>query len=298
MDGKIKGKAGNTPNYVGVFFGWCTDATNLMLKNSVSMGTCEGIHIDLAWKNGNSVTASCPVSNTYYEKRCSFTLGKFFNTISTQSTALTLKYVEPGDTYSVSGITVYEDAGLMFGNQRIAGQNEVLTFGVIPADGFSVQNVQASSGTLVSMPAADTEVYHLTMGAEDVVVRATVMSTSDFVGNGTEANPYLIGSSPEWVKLAIDVENGTTYSGKVFRLTNNIDTEGMPVGTEEHPNVVGRVSSLSLDFSVHQAALNGSRRTRGISHEATHMSAATSDGCRYTTVLDQVLVPVVEDATH
>ncbi|MBR4240105.1 MAG: leucine-rich repeat protein [Prevotella sp.] len=234
MDGTIKGKAGNTPDYVGVFYGWCSDATNLILKNSVSTGTYEGSHIDLAWKYGSSATATCPVSNTYFGGIYNIALGKRFYTISTKSTALTLNYAEPGDTYSVSDITVYE-AGLMFGNQRIAGQNEVLTFGVIPADGFSVQNVQASSGSLVSMPAADTEVYHLTMGAQDVVVSATVVSTSDFVGSGTEANPYLIQSSPEWVKLAIDVENGTTYSGKVFRLTNNIDTEGMTVGTEEHP---------------------------------------------------------------
>ena len=42
-------------------------------------------------------------------------------------------------------------------------------------------------------------------------------------GTGTEADPYLISTGAELAKLAVDVNNGTNYSGQYFKLTTNID---------------------------------------------------------------------------
>ena len=51
-------------------------------------------------------------------------------------------------------------------------------------------------------------------------------------GNGTADDPYLITSVDTWNYLADQVNNGTTYSGKYFRLTNDISVTTM-VGNSE-----------------------------------------------------------------
>lgn len=54
-------------------------------------------------------------------------------------------------------------------------------------------------------------------------------------GSGTSTDPYLIQTNADWQQLADDVSGGETYSGIVFRMTVDIDTEGKSVGTEEKP---------------------------------------------------------------
>ena len=44
----------------------------------------------------------------------------------------------------------------------------------------------------------------------------------EFKGNGTKSSPYLISDASELRKLAKDVENGNSYSGKYFKMTNDI----------------------------------------------------------------------------
>ena len=49
------------------------------------------------------------------------------------------------------------------------------------------------------------------------------LSPYTFQGNGTEASPYLIQSPNDWKGLARDICMWRTYSGKHFKLTNDID---------------------------------------------------------------------------
>ena len=48
-----------------------------------------------------------------------------------------------------------------------------------------------------------------------------------FQGAGTEANPYLISSEADWNYLAIKVNSGTSYTGKFFRQTTDINVTTM-----------------------------------------------------------------------
>lgn len=52
-------------------------------------------------------------------------------------------------------------------------------------------------------------------------------------GQGTEQDPYLINSYNDWLLLKQQVEAGNSFSGKVFRQTSNIDTDGEMVGQTE-----------------------------------------------------------------
>lgn len=48
-----------------------------------------------------------------------------------------------------------------------------------------------------------------------------------FEGAGTEADPYRISSEADWNYLAVKVNSGTSYAGKFFRQTANIDVTTM-----------------------------------------------------------------------
>lgn len=62
-----------------------------------------------------------------------------------------------------------------------------------------------------------------------------------WTGSGTQNNPYLISTKDDLVALADAVNNGTTYSGKFFKLTADIDLEGSessqwtPIGSQNKP---------------------------------------------------------------
>ena len=55
----------------------------------------------------------------------------------------------------------------------------------------------------------------------------TVTAKWDFMGSGTSADPYQIPSAEAWDFLADNVNNGNTYSEKVFQMTNNISVTTM-----------------------------------------------------------------------
>lgn len=52
-------------------------------------------------------------------------------------------------------------------------------------------------------------------------------------GNGSEETPYIISSAEHWDQLATDVDAGTTYLGKYFRMDDNISVTTM-IGTSTH----------------------------------------------------------------
>ena len=67
-------------------------------------------------------------------------------------------------------------------------------------------------------------------------------------GSGTSTDPYLIQNNADWRQLADDVIGGNSYSGKVFRMTADID--GSKATTIDDCHVSSRLfadSNLSSD---------------------------------------------------
>ena len=54
-------------------------------------------------------------------------------------------------------------------------------------------------------------------------------------GSGTASDPYLINDATAWRMLYTEVVMGNSFSGKFFRLTNDIDVEEQSVGLENKP---------------------------------------------------------------
>ena len=69
----------------------------------------------------------------------------------------------------------------------------------------------------------------VTVGTSDVVVSAEA-TMAEWSGTGESGSPYLISNSDQFALLANRVNGGTNYSGKYFKLTDNISTSTM-VGT-------------------------------------------------------------------
>lgn len=51
-------------------------------------------------------------------------------------------------------------------------------------------------------------------------------SSTSWSGSGTASSPYLISTASQLAGLATNVNNGTTYAGKYFKLTSNLDMAG------------------------------------------------------------------------
>ena len=80
----------------------------------------------------------------------------------------------------------------------------------------------------------------------------TVTAKWEFYGNGTEGVPYQIPSADAWDFLAYNVNNGNTYSEKVFQMTNNISVTTMAgVGTTD-----GNYKSFNGTFDGNGHTLN------------------------------------------
>ena len=58
---------------------------------------------------------------------------------------------------------------------------------------------------------------------------------SVWLGSGNSADPYLLKSSNEWEALAKQVAEGKNFQNQFFRLSADIDTKGIQVGSLERP---------------------------------------------------------------
>ena len=68
-------------------------------------------------------------------------------------------------------------------------------------------------------------------------VTTMAWAEGDWTGSGTEADPYVITTEAGLNKLATDVNNGTRYSGKYFKLGASITvTDWTPIGQKKNEN--------------------------------------------------------------
>jgi hypothetical protein len=234
MDGNIYGTV--NLQYAGLFFGWSGSATNLSLQDCLSTGTSTGVNNNLSWQfNNENIGAACgTVSNTYHNGNMS--LGKHYYTVTTNSPMLLFDCGTAKDDYPTTGLQTFaSSSGLRLDNILVAGSGETVGFHLTALEGFGVDSdVTASSGTLNG---DSSDGYTLTLASKDVVVSATVISPDyNFKGTGTDDDPFLIETTRDWMKLSVNVAFGSydNVQGKVFRLTKDIDTEGVMVGSESN----------------------------------------------------------------
>ena len=74
-----------------------------------------------------------------------------------------------------------------------------------------------------------------TLLAALICATATTWAQTTFLGSGNSTDPYLLKSSNEWEALAKQVAEGKNFQNQFFRLSADIDTKGIQVGSLEKP---------------------------------------------------------------
>ena len=238
FDGTISG--GSLKN-AGYLVGWCANSGNgITLEDCAThdqhvYGDNTGCTMDLVLDE--TATGRCgSATNTYG----GINVGSVKRELTSGHPALKLTYaMKEGLTapveYSVSHLASY-GTGLLFDNEKFfVASTATPRFQISISEGLAFSNVTAGDAT-VNGPTDGW--YSLSFANSPnglIAINATIASTLDFEGEGTEASPYLIRNTAEWVKLSLEVAGGNSYAGKVFRLTKDIDCGGTTVGTDSHP---------------------------------------------------------------
>ena len=240
FDGYI---TGSSLNYIGYLIGWCTNADKIKFYNCLayrygqlmSFGA-QGCKSDLIYDETG--TATCDYAyNTYGP---SGNVGYRLITVSSGTPGLTASFnLSDPVVYATSHLTTNSSSSVLLVDDVIcATTSGSYTVYLNAPDGLSIVNYAASEGCSLEYAdySGDRSKFHLNlpdnMINSSVTITATLTSTELFVGSGTEADPYLIRSTAEWVKLA---EEGHHYAGKVFRMTKDIDCGGVSVGAASNP---------------------------------------------------------------
>ena len=107
---------------------------------------------------------------------------------------------------------------------------EIQAFGTyVEGDGWTGDNSKKTWTGKASTVASTGNVSHLG--------HITCTIEIPYAGEGTEESPYLIATAEEWNTLADKVNGGNTYSGKFFKLTEDISVTSM-VGGGDGSNYV------------------------------------------------------------
>ena len=242
FDGRI---TGNNLTYVGTLVGWCgnngggitlQDCADYAAVNAGVFGA-QGCKTDLVWEEG--ATAKCHSAINCYGGSG---VGKRTAVVRNGNPALNVTWhlrdgLSAPVEYAVSHLASY-GTGLLFDNEVFfVGKDETLLFYPAAKEEFSLIAVTIDAEATLGLAGGGwySATFTNTVNSR-FNIDATIMSSGDFTGDGTEVSPYLISSTAEWTKLSLDLSTGNnTYIGKVFRLTQNIDCGGISVGTDEHP---------------------------------------------------------------
>ena len=240
FDGKVNSpmKGDATLYYFGAFFGWCNNSSGLTIEDCLVMPiNSEFPNVEMSLVNGGN--AECgTVKNAYNMPGYGYSnLGKRAFEVSTDRPVLRLDHKTTGNmllpvTYTTSGLTSY-GTGIMVADKFMAAKNETVEFQPKAHIGFAFENLRTDYGTLT----LSENTYSLTLVDHNATISADISRTGvgGFSGNGTLEDPYVIANAVDWTRLCVDVAEGQTYSGKVFRMTNDIDAGNVMVGAEGKP---------------------------------------------------------------
>jgi len=194
----------------------------------------------------NSTGGVAEITNCYYTQSLGTVQGKRAHSI-TAGEFVTIENAGNPTEYDISGIVSY-GVGISYIDKLYAGVDDEVSLNLNYewTDG-AASGFQASAGTLVG----NANPYTLTMPNADVLVYAN-LDAIPWEGEGTKDDPYVISYTVQWYLLAHRVAEGIDYSGKYFRLDNDITVTTM-VGTDgQHAfsgNFDGDGHTLTLDYN-------------------------------------------------
>lgn len=183
---------------------------------------------------GGRVRGTC--NNCYYNDVAAATNmvkeGKRAYSI-TSGTGVSFENAGDPTPYSVSGITSY-GTGIKYNDVLYAGNGESVSLNFTVPFGYAIDTVTYTpeGGTATEITPDANDVYSFTMPDANVTIDASLSPIDCWDGEGIEEDPYLIYTAEQWDHLATRVQGGTNYSGKYFKLMDDISVTTM-VGNKE-----------------------------------------------------------------
>lgn len=168
--------------------------------------------------------------------------------ISIPSSGVTFDFASQAEsnvTYDVSGITLYtynnypntNYSFITYNGTMYCAANQRIPFTVSAPLGY-VPQVTASAGTLTQ----EGKTYSLQTEASDCTLSVTTVLTAwGGEGTGTEPDPYLVKTPDDlrWIAAYLNAASDYHYSGKYFKLDNDIAFDG----TENNFTTIGNTNS-------------------------------------------------------
>ena len=215
---------GTTTHSCGGFVGWTeknNGATTVFTNCLFAPQACSfNSNNSKTFSRARNESQSLSYNNAYYLSQLGGVQGKLAHSIS-GGEAVTVALAEETIEHPVSGITA-NGTGIEYNGVALAsqGDNVSLTFGGTAPSGYAVSGYETSAGTLTGTE----NPYTLqAMPNADVTITA-LYGPADWetLNEGTEDDPYLIYNTGQWDLLSTRVNSGTGYSGKVFKLMDDI----------------------------------------------------------------------------
>ena len=201
-------------------------------------------------------------NNCYYTETLGTAQGKQAFTITADDN-ITMEGAGTITEYDVSGITGLL-SGIVYDEVFYASSDDEVRLNLYASeeetyDGYTV-GFQADKGTLSE---SDNH-YILTMPNDNVTI-SLVLNPKEWDGDGSETDPYLIYNAAQLDMLATRVNAGNAYSGKYFKLMDNIDYAYSDLGeTESNFTAIGDAShSFQGHFDGDNYAVSGIRIYKG-----------------------------------
>ena len=234
------------PWYIGYLWGWSDSGATPTLENCIEIGTWNNVYnrhpMGLLGENGTGTVTNCYYlenPTTDNEVNWTVTPGSEYCKINTDpsDTEIRRKITILDTTVYSENCTVSGVDASYFANGAITpvvaepDNSTALTFGTdytVTLDGEPVEEFPVS----ISTTGSHTLVF---TGTGNYVGSKTVETYvyTTLAGTGSEADPYIIGSTDNWNSFASYVNGGgNNYSGKFLKLTDDITVTDM-VGTSE-----------------------------------------------------------------
>jgi hypothetical protein len=227
----------------------------------------------------NSTNGIVEINNCYYTQTLGTAQGTLVHSI-TPGNYVTVAYNGNATAeYNVSGITCYDNA-IMLNNVLYASDGETvsLNLGYTLPEGCEFSGYQINAGTLEGSQ----NPYTLTMPNEDVIVNV-IANFNPWQGEGDEESPYLISNANHWDLLAVGVNSGITYSGKYFRLEDDISVTTM-VGSADHKfsgHFNGNSKTLTINYNTNEQCTAPFRYIEGAEISNLHITGTISTSAKF-----------------
>jgi hypothetical protein len=265
----------NGVSYIGGVIAHAYNAKKLTISNCVYGGTLtqSGGYIGgiFGWYNNNNNTNlnlimhNCLFKGTYVGN------GQF-HPIGVKKLAATFSNLDCRDCFYTANPTTPDDPDRFFTDGTKVSELTIGTTGVSIASGSyaTFQGTKYYYGTVTlgyNGPMATTNFSldgtHLndnsfTISTDNAAFDdGTATIKWDFPGRGTVGDPYQISSAAVWDFLADDVNSGTNYSGKYFRLENDLDYSGVTVDGGSNFTPIGWASDFCGNFDGQGHTISG-----------------------------------------